>query len=364
MARLRGDGTLDDNWMYPYQPGDPNLDPSLDSLGQMFPNDKSGGTPASTGPVDYSGTSGMPPTGGFTWPTDGQPPPVVHQGDTAADVPGLPMGTKPSDASNPASSFDNYLSRHPNDPQAAIDEWTKAGDVGGLAPKWYPDTKTIGLANGTYLVMPGTGDNKTAGWQVVKRGPEGAGSSTPAGGSQVNDVLSGLLTKLFGAGAADPNAALRKQLSDKFGSLMDQYSQPVNPDDPTIRATTDAYHGIEARNLSNYGEMAAERAHAEGVPVGAFDSAIGNATSAAGRDEAANLGTRMTNETNARRAALGGVLGQASNFSNVSDDQKLREELAVLSDATGNQQFYDSMAAGMGGQNNELDKLILTLLGK
>jgi hypothetical protein len=81
-------------------------------------------------------------------------------------------------STDPSSQFAQYLARHPNDPQAAIDEWNAAGDPGGLKPAWEPGSKTIGLANGTYLVQPGTGGNTSGSdWQTVQRtGTEGGGS--------------------------------------------------------------------------------------------------------------------------------------------------------------------------------------------
>lgn len=347
MARLNPDGTLNDDWTDPFQGGDPYmgggtdpaLDDSINSLSHIFPGDNGGAAPKSSGAAPPPITGINPQTGyGYGSPDDN-----AFYGPTGASQ--TRSGTDPAYI----KSRVYWLSTLPgSNPSLKSDPgyWEKQIlDNGG----W--------KSQGTSEIDPF--------WHDKAMQPEGA----PAGGdtkpgSQVNDVLSQLLTKLFGAGAADPNGPLRKQISDKFGSLMDQYSKPVSPDDPIIQANTDAFHGTEQRSLGQYGEMAAERAHAEGVPVGAFDSAVGNATSAAGRDEATNLGSQMTNETNARRAALGGVLGQASNFSNVTDEQKLREELAVLSDATGNQQFYDSLAAGMGSQNSELDKLLATILGK
>lgn len=132
--------------------------------------------------VDYTGATGAPPAGGFTWPNT--PPPVVHQGDIAADVPGLPHGSVAggttagggTTTTDPAGEFAQYLSRHPGNPQAAIDEWNAAGDHGGLKPAWEPGSKTIGLANGTYLVMPGTGGNSGAGWQTVQRSEKDGGN--------------------------------------------------------------------------------------------------------------------------------------------------------------------------------------------
>jgi hypothetical protein len=109
----------------------------------------------------------------------------------------------------------------------------------------------------------------------------GGGAAAPAGqpgvGNNIHDALSSFLMQMFG-GRTDPNAAFRSNLMGQFSNLMGKYSQPVSADDPIIRANADAYHGTRARNLQALQESMAERAHAEGVPTGAFDSAVGNAT--------------------------------------------------------------------------------------
>lgn len=116
----------------------------------------------------------------------------VKGGATPAATPSstTPSSTAPR-ATGGGSLMDQFnaiLAKHPGDPQAAIDEFNSLGiDDGSLKPAWYPGSKTIGLANGTYLVEPGTGGNSGTGWQVVQRGDEsGGGSSTGSAMSQFN----------------------------------------------------------------------------------------------------------------------------------------------------------------------------------
>lgn len=139
------------------------------------------GSPAATGgTITGYNADGYPI---YSWqPGQG---PVVRPGQTVADAntantaagrATVPTGAAP--AGDPVSQFQQYLARHPNDPQAAIDEWNAAGDPGGLKPMWQASSKTIGISGNQYLVMPGTGDNHGTDWQAVKRpAAEGAGGN-------------------------------------------------------------------------------------------------------------------------------------------------------------------------------------------
>jgi hypothetical protein len=100
-----------------------------------------------------------------------------------------PTWTPPAASGDPASQFQSYLAKYPGNPQAAIDAWNAAGDPGGLKPAWEAGSQTIGLANGTYLVMPGTGGNSGSGWQTVTRGNESGGGSAAASSPLSADLL-------------------------------------------------------------------------------------------------------------------------------------------------------------------------------
>jgi hypothetical protein len=102
---------------------------------------------------------------------------------------------------------------------------------------------------------------------------------------------------------------------DRLSQLLDQYQNPVDPNDPIISRLTQSYEGRMGRALEGFKNQAAERAYAEGVPSGAFDTQIGNATLEAGRNVGDFEGNLLNTEHNNRRNALAQLLGLTSSYS-------------------------------------------------
>lgn len=163
-------------------PGDPGYDFSTDY--------DRGGSP----PEDWFDANPPPPATSVSTPLQPGDPGYVPPGTF---IPNLPHG--PSDPidgvgtslppgatgyTDPLQFLSVQLGMHPDNPQAAIDAFFAQfpGDT-TIAPKWYPDTKTIGLANGTYLVAPHSGANNAETWFTVTRTPEGGSGSGSGSGS-------------------------------------------------------------------------------------------------------------------------------------------------------------------------------------
>lgn len=146
-----------------------------------------------------------------------------------------------------ATRFQYYLSQHAGDPQAAIDAWNAAGAPGGLHAKWYPDTKTIGLDNGTYLVAPGAGGNPSkTNWQVVQRGTETAAGSV--NGTDIPQKANPFLAQI--------RALLMQRLQAD--------STPVDPNDASIAQPLSAASDQASRSQDQERKVLAERLYAQG----------------------------------------------------------------------------------------------------
>lgn len=181
-------------------------------------------------------------------------------------------------------------------------------------------------------------------------------------------------------GGEDPLSSFITQLMSRANSLMDLYSKPVSSSDPNIRNVTDAYHGRSARSLSDYREKMAERAHAEGVPTGAFDAQLGNATMKAGQGESELEAQLVNMENENRRQALTSMFGGSASLglgSRGLDIQDflgrggLSNQLLLGTGSLGNQnlsinnqnkQFYDQLAWLMSQYGPDMDAVLGQLL--
>lgn len=130
--------------------------------------------------------------GVMTQPSAGNPnKPTLPPGTFKNDIPAF---TSPGGIANiqPNSQADQsgltdqqrlsqILASYPGNPQGAIDAFNAHYPNSSLKPALAHDN-TIGLADGTYLVAPGTGGNSGTSWQVVQRGNENTGG----GGGQTS----------------------------------------------------------------------------------------------------------------------------------------------------------------------------------
>lgn len=191
----------------------------------------------------------------------------------------------------------------------------------------------------------------------------GGGASGPDSGSALRNALIQMISQRSG-----PNAQ-RDALYGRLNALMDKYSQPVDENDPDIARSSDAYQGDVQRSLAGFREQAAERAHAEGVGTGAFDSQLGNAMQAGGRATGKYKTDLIDRERSARRAALSGALGQTIGLLGETDNNAQSGFASSLSGLLGQQgidnqddQFYDDLTSKMSSHANDLDTILQELL--
>lgn len=226
----------------------------------------------------------------------------------------------------------------------------------------------IRLADGTTVdVIQAMNDpNAAHNWQWLVQNGQDTGNTNTG-----NTALDAYLAQLMKDNAdRKSNAdAQRTELQGRIRGLEDKYSAPVTAQDDTIAPQVDAFRGETDRTLAAYREKMAERAHAEGLGSGAFDSAIGESTLAGGRATGNFQAGLMGQELTARRGALSDVMKQGEGLLGEQDTNDLQQRVATI-DAelrnkglnNQNSQWYDKFAYDQGLDSAGLDAALAQLL--
>lgn len=322
--RINDDGTLDyemDDYVPPAAP-DAGTDPAA-------PTSRT----ARGDPADQSTTNPSASTGG--------------QGGSMAD---------PVDAFNTSDWVTQALAAAKSTDDPAY--WN--GKVGDDPNVQNPTTRASALQTWQDYINHGNGNglgNPLRNDTPAGAGAAGGGSASPAGaGGTLSDFLNSLLSQ-YQTNSANTSSQ-RNSLLQRLSGLIDQYSQPVTADDPGIKAATDAYTGDVNRATNAYQKQAAERSYAEGVPSGAFDSAIGNATMAGGKAIGDYQGNLINTETQNRRSAVTSLAGQELGALGGEDSTSLESMLAGLN----SNEFYDQLGTSTA-YNESMLKYLYTALG-
>lgn len=152
--------------------------------------------------------------------------------------------------------------------------------------------------------------------------------------------------------------AHRKGLKSKLDEMIGLYSRPVTGNDPGIKEQTFNYEGKMGRALQRQREKMASRAHAEGLPTGAFDSWVGGSELKAGQATADYEGRLIADEMKQRRAALSDMLNQSRGLLSEEDQMDLNRQIAMI-DANlrgqGSDRDYDLGLKGLDMQKYGID---------
>lgn len=286
------------------------------------------------GNIDYGVDPFQPPAPGKYTFTD---PPPRAEDPAQTTPPAQPTPPVTPENSTPKSSrTPQYILQliqsgmSPQDAAARYNSEFGTTEAAYYDPSAHNGHATIGLP-GSYLSDE---DN----WSIVtnRMAENGGGSPAPAatagstsGGGDGGSALSSFLQNWLSSPSTGQTAN-HTALFQRLMGLADTYSAPVTADDPNIKASSEAYHGQTARAVQNFRTRAAERAHAEGVGTGSFDSQIGNAEMAAGRSEASNTTSMMQTELQSRRANLMSTLQQAGAQLSASDQAELQSKIAAI----------------------------------
>lgn len=293
-------------------------------------------------------------TGPPVAPAPTTPPAIstINSPTPSGGIQGVPQaGLRQS--SSDLQALSAFLVPNASNPQQAINQFNASHPGSSLAPSWNPDSKTIGLGNGTYLVAPGTGGNQSNQWQVVQRGPE----------TNTNAITNTQTIPVAPVTSVTNN--LDPWLHDQISSLLTSAEQPVTANDPTIKAQTDAANVAGQRQLSEARNAAAERAAAEGLPTASVDAAITGNQEKFGENMASMTAGLMQTELQNRRAQVAQMLQLATG----QDAQNLTAQLKNLDAAIAeqgmgvqNQQFYDNLSSTIGLDQMALNEWIQSQL--
>lgn len=277
--------------------------------------------------------------------TPGQDIPL--KGNGAAPAPG---------AAAPAAGFDTDAGI-----LAQIGKWAAmpgADPSLGADPNyWLGEIKKRGglsASNLQYWQDAGVGPTAFFNNPNRESGGSGGGANTVAAASGGGDLSSFLMSLLQGQGAG--TSAARNTLLSKLSALADKYSQPVTADDPNVKGATDAYTGQVGRSVNRFRKTAAERAYAEGVPSGAFDSQIGNAELSGGRSVGDFETTLMHDEMLSRRNALMQTIQQSGSLLSAQDASDIQNKIAGI-DAALKSRGMD-ITENLGFKGLDLQKLL------
>lgn len=209
-----------------------------------------------------------------------------------------------------------------------------------------PDPHSLGLnennpftTDPTPNTLPGQGST----------GGGGSGMSTSAIPASSYGGLQSILQQLMEQQRQPRQDPARDAMMARYNTLMDQYSKPVDPNDPSIKGAVDSYEGNVGRSVANYREFAAERAHSQGVGSGAFDAQVGNAIQAGGRSVAGLSASMMRDELTQRRQNLDSMMNQAASFLSEGERQALQQEMHATDAALQALQIQSSRDVGMAG---------------
>lgn len=211
-------------------------------------------------------------------------------------------------------------------------------------------------STGTQPVPPGTtpGDDPTKNRKQPTAGPAppapppagGGGGAAPPSPYNLNDILMKLLGR---AGNQGPNMDWRNSIWATLQGKIGEYSKPVDPNDPAIKNSTNAFRGQVDRSVNNFRETAAQRAYAEGVGSGSFDASLGNAESAGGRAVGGLESDLMRDELSQKRAGLSDILGKSMGFISATEAQDLNDRIASIDEALKSTELANNLSLGQGG---------------
>ena len=268
-------------------------------------------------------------------------------------------------------SLDDFVKNHPDFATGVTINKDRATLPGGEVLDLVGD---IGGANthewtGTGYNASGVADAPASSWM--------AASSTPAPPTTAPTAIQ-LPPEPGGTVPLDANGhpmggqgsfqdQIRKLLMEQLGTL----SKPVDANDPTIKAQTDAYNVTRQRSADRERQMLAERAAASGLNSGgagsgSFDTGLQGIQEQTGQDEAGFGAGLVGRELESRRTKLQTLLAMAVQSGDNESARALQAQLAKMNDqlvraqmAQQGGQFGQDLAyryANMGQQGSQYDR--------
>lgn len=379
--------------------GNPIDDPTQDLLdaGLGSPaQSQSGGGSLNTGTVAKTGGGGALPNqnGVFTNPNPTPAGPYYQPGTSIYDPVNAAAAAAPPNAQTGLNAGELYGQKAPQtapsyvnlqDPNA-LSVW-QAFSAKGIQPRdqgdfqyWVDKMNSDPSYNWKARMAQsqgGVGDYSEGG------GGGGSSASAQAGSSPDFSGLEALLQQQMSQSQARDAASAdyNKKIHDSILSQIDANSQPIDPStDHTIQAATQAHQASGERNLELEREALAEAAHAGGATSGSVAAGTQQAFERMGQGEASYSANLVLDRLKQQQAALQSAIGQGAGVMTAEESQQAQERLANInaqiqteglkantglaqqSISNQNGQFYDTYAAGLAGQNNNLNSLLESYL--
>jgi hypothetical protein len=309
------------------------VDPTLASYLTKKPQASAFGTqpvsspgPVAASPFDGTTTQGAgdPSKGGFIVPPGSLPPPVVTQ----------PGQVSPGQTD---SSFGQYAS----DPvmqaiQTALQQGLKGDTLVAFVKQRNPNAE-VSTGRDSTQIYYGTGGSN--GYQIDMNaqgvwgvhpysdgGTAGGGGGAGGGGSFSPSPAVDLTGAINSANMqSSPYAPQAQSFLDLLLGRANESLQ-VNPQDPIVKAQTDAYAASGERQLRNYLSSAAEKAG----PGGNIDAVTRSANENLAQADASFTGQVLQNELTARRGEVAQALSLYGSTLTSQQQMALQEELAKL----------------------------------
>jgi hypothetical protein len=291
-----------------------NTAPTAGQASNPFPS--TGAAP--TSPLPGGGL----PAGTFT-PAPGSNPITPGTNNTMASLPAPGVSAF---AAPPANQDLNTTIT--NGFQAAYGKTPSAADTAYWTQKW-PELvargQQIGDPNYAWNRLIGMG---AGGADAAKYGPYAGGDGSGGTGSSGSSTLDSSGGTPFSPTARDPQwDAFYQQLSQRANQSL-----AVSPNDPVMKAQTDAYSAAQTRasrnNLSAVAEAAGPNANLTAETRAAGETA--------GQNTANYQGGLMTQEINARRAEIAQALTGMGGMLTAEETSRLHEEDLALQQAAQN----------------------------
>jgi hypothetical protein len=197
--------------------------------------------------------------------------------------------------------------------------------------------------DGNWSAWGGPGDGGGGGGAGGAGGTGGAG--TPGAGTGGAD-LQGLLAQML----AGQDTNRQGQFFDQLQGYIDQYGRPVTPDDPIIKAQTDAFRAQQTRGAEQGQAKLAEANAYKGTPTGTRDAGTQAGYEAAALNTGNFQANQMFQEQTQRRSALQNILSLYGGQLTAEQTRQLQSEIAAIDATLRNQglvnqnaQFYDQL---------------------
>lgn len=183
-----------------------------------------------------------------------------------------------------------------------------------------PDTGKTGTSTGTGSGNPGSATS---------------GATERTSNPQLDALIAQMLRNQQTAAeerarAAEADRVWRTNMRANIQGTIDTNGRAVTDDDPIIQSIMRSFSASGERELMKGREALAARSAMQGLPTGAFDSAVQGSYDTLAQNNAAKKSNLMYDETNARQARLMQALGLGASVMTADENRDLNRQIAEM----------------------------------